>query len=49
MDDFLELFLDPESLIWSTEIPLLEIDLTGIEPRDFVEYTTLLIEVLRDW
>ena len=49
MDDFLELFRNPDNVIWSTEVPLLEIDLSGIEPCDFVEYITLLIEVLRDW
>ena len=48
MDEFLELFRDPDNLIWTTEIPLLEIDLSGIEPSDYVEYISLLIEILKD-
>ena len=48
MDEFLELFRNPDNLIWTTEIPLLEIDLSGIEPSDYVEYISLLIEILKD-
>ena len=48
MDDLLDSFRDPNSLIWSVEIPILEIDLSGIEPGDYLEYTTLLLEALKD-
>ena len=48
MDNFLTSLLDPESLIWSTDIPLLDIDLAGIEPVDYIEYIVLLIEALRE-
>ena len=46
MDDFIKLLSGPDSLIWSVELPLLDIDLAGIEPEDYNEYITLLIEAL---
>ena len=44
MDDLLQSFQDPNNLIWSIDIPLLDIDLSDILPEDYIEYTTLLLE-----
>ena len=48
MDDFIRSLIGPDSLIWSVDLPTVDIDLTGVEPEDYIEYITLLLEALKE-
>ena len=46
MDDFLLKIFGPTSVIWKIDVPLLEIDLDGIDPADYDEVIPLYLDML---